>query len=167
MRVFISSVRRGLEAERDSLPGLIMALGHQPVLFEDFTAQAVPSREACLRGVQRSDVYLLILGPHYGQALSETGRSPAHEEFVVAQALGIPRIVMRKDGVNLDADQTAFAAEVEAYSTGLYRSSFVNAVDLQAKVARALRQVKSPPPTLKYRPLSSQATIVGSVNLTV
>lgn len=43
MRIFISSVRKGLEEERDALPGLIRALGHTPVLFEDFTAQTTPA----------------------------------------------------------------------------------------------------------------------------
>ncbi|MBN7505241.1 MULTISPECIES: DUF4062 domain-containing protein [Mycobacteroides] len=52
MRVCISSARRGLEEERDALPGLISAIGHMPVCFEDFTAQTVPSREACLAGVK-------------------------------------------------------------------------------------------------------------------
>ncbi|MDP9225118.1 MAG: hypothetical protein M3P18_14985 [Actinomycetota bacterium] len=39
MKVFISSVRRGLEAERDALPGLLAALGHEPKRFEDYSAQ--------------------------------------------------------------------------------------------------------------------------------
>ena len=63
VKVMISSVRRGLEAERDALTGLIMALGHAPVRFEDFSALPQPSREACMRAVQESDVYLLILRP--------------------------------------------------------------------------------------------------------
>ncbi|GAB3795627.1 DUF4062 domain-containing protein [Micromonospora zhanjiangensis] len=62
MRVFISSVRRELEEERDALPGLISALGHTPVRFEDFTAQTLPSREVCLKGVTSAEVYLLIVG---------------------------------------------------------------------------------------------------------
>ena len=44
MKVFISSVRHGLDAERDALPGLIAALGHDPRRFEDYTAQPIPSR---------------------------------------------------------------------------------------------------------------------------
>jgi hypothetical protein len=48
MRVFISSVRRGLEEERDALPGALAALGYTPVRFEDYTAQPLPSRQACL-----------------------------------------------------------------------------------------------------------------------
>jgi hypothetical protein len=63
--VFISSVRRGPEEERDALPGLILALGHEARRFEDLTAQAIPSREVCLRGVENADV--LLLGPHYGE----------------------------------------------------------------------------------------------------
>lgn len=59
MRVFISSVRHGLEEERDALPGLITAIGHTPVRFEDFTAQTTPSRQRCLDGLATADVYLL------------------------------------------------------------------------------------------------------------
>jgi Domain of unknown function (DUF4062) len=46
MWIFISSVRRGLESERDSLRGLITALGHTPVRFEHFGPQSTPSRQA-------------------------------------------------------------------------------------------------------------------------
>lgn len=151
MRVFISSVRRGLEQERDSLPGLIRAIGHDPVRFEDFTAQSVPSREACLRGVAESDVYLLLLGPHYGTVFPETGRSPTHEEYTAALAEGIPRLVFRKAGVEFDASQMSFMDEIEAYGTGVFRESFTDAVDLQAKVAQALNNV--PPGPLVWYPL--------------
>lgn len=87
----ISSVRRGLEAERDALPGLITALGHKPIRFEDLGAQPVPSREACLQAVNEADPYLLLLGPHYGHIFTDTGQSATHDEFIAAQAKGIPR----------------------------------------------------------------------------
>ena len=85
MKVFISSVRRGLESERDALPGLLRAVGHEPLRFEDFTAQPVPSREACLAGVAAADAYVLLLGPHYGTTFPDTGRSATHEEYIAAQ----------------------------------------------------------------------------------
>ncbi len=157
MKVFISSVRRGLETERDALPGLIRALGHEPLRFEDFTAQPVPSREACLRGVSEADVYVLLLGPHYGSALPDTGRSPTHEEHIAAQAKGIPRLVFRKRDVALDPEQAAFVEELEAYGTGLFRDSFADAVDLQAKIAEALRSVPSEP--LVWQPLEQEVSI--------
>lgn len=90
MRVFISSVLAGLEEERDSLPGLIAAAGHECVRFEDFGAQPTPSREACARGVESSEVYVLLLGPRYGHVFPETGQSATHDEWVAATTAGMP-----------------------------------------------------------------------------
>ncbi len=104
MRVFISSVARGLEDKRRALPGLIRALGHVPVMFEDFGGQVDPSREACLDGVAGSDVYLSLLGPHYGYRFPETGQSATHDELVEARRKGIDTVVFRKDGVEPDPD---------------------------------------------------------------
>jgi len=151
VKVFISSVRQGLEQERDALPGLVQALGHEPLRFEDFTAQSVPSREACLRGVADSDVYLLLLGPHYGTVFPETGLSPTHEEYTTALTKGIPRLVFRKDSVEFDEQQREFITQIEEYGTGVFRESFSDAVDLQPKVAAALRNLPTGP--LTWHPL--------------
>jgi hypothetical protein len=126
----VSSVRRGLEEERDSLRGQILALGHEPVFFEDFTAQSVPSREACLTAVETADVYILLLGPYYGTVFPETGTSPTHDEHTVALRRGIPRIVMHKLGVNFEPKQEEFANLVEKYTTGLFRREFTTAAEL-------------------------------------
>lgn len=133
--------------------GLLLALGHEPLRFEDFTAQSVPSREACLEGVRQADVYLLLLGPRYGDPLPETGLSPTAEEHVAALTKGIPRLVFVKTGVDLEDRQAEFRREVEAYSTGVFRGSFSNAVDLQPTVARALRDVAANPSPLVWSPL--------------
>lgn len=159
MRVFISSVRRELEEERDSLPGLITAIGHEPLRFEDFTAQVVPSREACVKGVKASDAYLLLLGPIYGDVFPETGQSPTHDEYATAKAMGIPRIVMRKTGVKFEPAQEEFAKLVTNYSTGLFSGRFTGAVDLQAKVAAVLRDLASKPGHLEYSTLDRPVDI--------
>jgi hypothetical protein len=153
MRVFISSVRRGLEEERDALPGLIAAIGHTPVRFEDFTAQTVPSREACLSGVTSSDVYLLLVGPHYGQAFEDTGQSPTHDEWVAATAAGMPRLVYRKTGVELDADQAQFVAGIEDYAMGVFRDSFGSTAELLTKVAAQVRELAENSNVLAFAPM--------------
>ena len=157
--IMISSVRRGLEAERDALPGLIMALGHKPIRFEDFGAQPLPSREACLRAVNEADLYLLLLGPHYGHIFADTGQSATHDEFIAAQAKGIPRIVMRKTSVTFEPEQEAFAGQVGDYGTGLFYGTFADATDLQAKVVRAIRQVEHQPTPVSYIPLAGPTNI--------
>lgn len=139
VRIFISSLRRGLEVERDSLPGLIRAVGHEPTRFEDFAAQAEPSREACLLGVDSSDAYLLLLGPHYGHRFPETGQSPTHDEWVAATTKGLPRLVFRKAGVAFESEQEEFARQVGDYSSGVFYAAFTDVADLLTRVADALR----------------------------
>ena len=148
--MFISSGRRGLEEERDALPGLIAALGHEAIRFEDFTAMAIPSRQACLEGVAAADVYLLVLGPYYGEPLADTGRAPTEEEFTAARSRGIPVLAFRKDGVALDNAQRDFLKRVEDYSTGHFRRSFSSSHELLTQVAEALRTLSEMPPRLEW-----------------
>jgi Domain of unknown function (DUF4062) len=153
MRVFISSVRRGLEEERDALPGLVSAIGQTPVRFEDFTAQTVPSREACLAGVASSDVYLLLVGAHYGHVFEDTQQSATHDEWAAATAAGLPRLVYRKSGVELDADQAAFVAGIEDYAAGVFRDSFGSTAELLTKVAAKIRELAETSGPLSFAPM--------------
>lgn len=135
------------------LPGLISALGHTPVRFEDFSAQSVPSREACLAAVASSDVYLLILGPHYGYRFPETGQSATHDEWKGAQQAGLQIYAFRKEGVALDADQEGFAQEVGSYGSGRFWKSFTTTANLQQAVVEAIRDAETQPATLDFAPL--------------
>jgi hypothetical protein len=159
MRIFISSVRRGLEQERDALPGLIQAIGHEPVRFEDFTAQSVPSREACLAGIASADAYILLLGAHYGHRFPDTNQSPTHDEWVAARATGKPTFVFRKEGVVLEPEQQAFVDEIGDYGSGVFYNQFSDVSDLQIKVAKALRAHAAQPSPLKFTPIDAPLTI--------
>jgi hypothetical protein len=134
---------------------LISALGHTPVRFEDFGAQSTPSRQACLDGVASSDVYLMLLGPVYGHRFLETNQSPTHDEFVAAQAAGIPRLVFRKDGVEFEPEQEEFTKLVGDYGAGVFYSTFRDATDLQAKVVAAIRDLEATPRGVTFAPLGA------------
>jgi len=159
MKVFISSVRRGLEAERDSLPGLMMALGHEPRRFEDFGAKATPSREACLHGVVNSDAYLLLLGPNYGHVFPETGQSATHDEWMAAVTKGLPRLVFRKKSVEFEPEQERFARLVGDYRHGVFYAEYTDVADLQTKVVQALRSLESQPSALTFSPLRAPVEV--------
>lgn len=159
VRVFISSVRKGLEEERDSLPGFITALGHTPVYFEGVSAQTTPSREVCLSSLESADVYLLLLGPNYGHVFPETGQSATHDEWVHAQHLGKPRLAFRKSGVTFEDKQHDFARMVEAYGTGVFRSSFSSTPELQTQIALALRELESKPSPLEFARLTNLPSV--------
>ncbi|MFE4207491.1 DUF4062 domain-containing protein [Streptomyces goshikiensis] len=143
MKIFISSARKGLAKERDALNSLITALGHTPVRFEDFSAQAVPSREACLRALESADVCLFLLGPFYGHVFPETGQSATHDEWVAAQAAGKPSFVYRKEGVEFEPNQHDFVRDLEAYATGRFRDTFHTSEDLTIKIVQKVRELQS------------------------
>lgn len=159
MKIFVSSVRRGLEEERDALPGLITAVGHTPVRFEDFSAQPLPSREACLLGMGDADAYLLILGPNYGHRFDDTGQSPTHDEWVAASAAGMPRLVYRKIGVSFEAEQEEFAHSIGDYTSGVFYDSFSTTAELLTKVAAKLRELEQAGGTLTYSPIIEPVTV--------
>jgi hypothetical protein len=159
MRVFISSVRRGLEDERDALPGLIRALGHVPVMFEDFGAQTVPSREACLEGVASADVYVLLLGSIYGDRFPDTNQSPTHDEWMAARAAGMPTFVFRKADVDLEPAQQEFVDMVGSYGSGVFYGQFNDVADLQVKAAEVLVAHAAQPSPLVFTPLVDPVSI--------
>src|SRR4051812_14464769 len=112
MKAFISSVTAFLKEERNALPAFLQVADHEPLRFEDFSAQDRSSREACLRGVDAAEVYLLLLGPKYGDLLPDSGKAPTAEEFTRARQRGIPILVFNKDVDEPDEPaQAAFKGE--------------------------------------------------------
>ncbi|MFG2452988.1 DUF4062 domain-containing protein [Streptomyces sp. NPDC048512] len=164
MRIFVSSVRKGLEEERDALPGFIRALGHTPVLFEDFSAQPTPSREACLKALDSADVSVFLLGPSYGHVFQETGQSATHDEWVAAKTAGKPRWVYRKQGVTFEDAQQSFARDVEAYATGVFRDSFKTTAELMTKLAEKVNELGSMPSPLSFAPLTQPVSLQWSLD---
>ena len=154
-RVFISSVTQGLRQERTALPGLIRALGMDPVRFEDFTALPEPSRDVCLQAAQSSDVYLLLLGDHYGTPFPDTGLSPTHEEYRAALNSGIPVLAFRRQDVAMEPTQVQFAEEVEAYQTGLFRGFWDEVGQLLNAVSGALSNLDALAGRLVFTPIGA------------
>jgi Domain of unknown function (DUF4062) len=63
MKVFISSLVRGLESDRDAVDSAAELLGHEVKRSEDFVASPDTPQRAYLAGVRWSDVVVLVLGP--------------------------------------------------------------------------------------------------------
>ncbi|MBW4025193.1 MAG: DUF4062 domain-containing protein [Proteobacteria bacterium] len=65
MKIFVSSLITGMEAERAAVVGAVRALGHDAVTAETFGARAESPQVACLAGVRGSDCVVLVLGDRY------------------------------------------------------------------------------------------------------
>lgn len=144
MKVFISSVTAFLREERNALPAFLQVADHEPLRFEDFTAQDRSSREACLAGVDAADVYLLLLGPRYGDPLPDSDRAPTAEEFTRARQRGIPILVLNKDVDEPDEPaQAQFKKEVGHYVNGRFWKSFKDPMGCNLAVLQALRELEA------------------------
>jgi len=121
MKVFVSSVIKGFETYRAAAREAISLVGSEPIMAEDFPAQSRSSEDACLDGVGRSELYLLILGPRYGPQ-TRSGLSATEEEYNEACRLRLP-VVHFRTTEPMDADQDRFLNRVSgSWSDGnLYR----------------------------------------------
>jgi hypothetical protein len=162
MKVFISSVTYALKAERDALAAQLKVVPpYQPLRFEDFTAQGRSSREACLAGVEACDVYVLLLGPRYGDVLADTGKAPTEEEFEHARRLGKEILVFVKDIDEEDEPRQAeFKTRVQSYVNGYFRGSFVDPLSLNLAVTAALAGVTLGPAPIEWSTLPEPAGLV-------
>jgi ATP-dependent DNA helicase RecG len=99
-KIFISSVQKEFKDERRGLKDYISG---DPLLgrfFDVFLFEALPASdrradEVYLKEVGASDIYLGLFGDDYGKKNRE-GRSPTHEEFLLASKLGKFRLIFVK-----------------------------------------------------------------------
>ncbi|MGB8477996.1 MAG: DUF4062 domain-containing protein [Acidobacteriaceae bacterium] len=136
MRVFISSLISGMGPIRSAAREVVTTLRGEPVMAEDFGAQPHSPQIACLTGLRRSDLVVLILGEQYG-ALQPSALSATHEEYREAKGRK-PVIAFVQEGVSRDPQQIEFVAEVQAWEGGLFRGSFSTPADLRILLTRAL-----------------------------
>lgn len=142
VKVFISSVIRGLEKERDAVERAARALDHTVVRSEQLGAQASSAQSACRREVRDSEVVILLIGAVYGTKDPKTQKSPTHEEFEEAQQTNRDVLVFVQEVVQRDADQEAFLREVREWSSGALTGRFRGADDLRDAVTTALGRLE-------------------------
>lgn len=136
MKVFISSLITGMEAERAAAKAAVESLRHQPVMAESFGARASSPQVACLGDLRASDVVVLILAERYGYT-QPSGFSATHEEFREAKDRK-PVLVFVKKGAEFEGGQKAFVDEAGRWASGALWENYTDAEDLRAKLTHGL-----------------------------
>jgi hypothetical protein len=121
IRVFVSSVSKGLVPVRQQILSQLRTAGYDVGAMESFGAQSDPPLDVCLRELRKSDVVVLMVGPRYGSLLPQ-GISYTQAEFREARALGLPVLAFRvPDGPEVEQDEkdklAAFLTEVGSLTT--------------------------------------------------
>lgn len=136
MKVFVSSLIGGFEAERTAVKGAITTLRHEAVMAEGFGAQPNSPQVACLQGLRDSDLVILILGERYGDPQA-SGISATHEEYREAKGTK-PILAFVHEGGTFDPQQRSFVQEVQEWEGGLFRQGYSDVEGLRTAVTRAL-----------------------------
>ena len=129
-KVFISSVQREFAAERQMLAEYVRKdalLGKffDVFLFEEEPACDVEARDLYLPEVEKSDIYLGILGSQFGNADAD-GVSPTEREYDLATIKGKERLVFVKK-CERDSREERFVQKVQS---DVVRKSFETAQGL-------------------------------------
>ena len=140
-KVFISSVQREFAVERQMLAEYVRKdalLGKffDVFLFEEEPACDVEARDLYLPEVEKSDIYLGILGAQFGNADAD-GVSPTEREYDLATIKGKERLVFVKK-CERDPREERFVQKVQS---DVVRKSFETAEELQLAVYAALVRV--------------------------
>lgn len=143
--VFVSSEMRELADHRRAVADALRDLGMRVVMFEDLGGRDEDAERAYLAGVAESDIYLGLVGDRYGTMLA-SGRSPTHEEYATARALGRRISVWaRADGSNRQGNARDFLDEVRVFhTTGQFASPDDLAHRVVARIAEIAAEEDSP-----------------------
>lgn len=136
MKAFISSVISGLESYRDAAADGITSLGYGVIRAEDLGAVASSPQEACLAGVRKADMTILLLGVRYGTR-QPSGLSATHEEYREARSHQ-PVLAFVQEDVDYEPDQVEFIQEVREWESGSLTVSFTTEDELRSAVTQAL-----------------------------
>lgn len=83
-QVFISSTYTDMKAERQAAVEAILDAGHIPAGMELFAASDKQQIDVIKNWIDRSDIFMLILGGRYGSVEPETGKSYIQLEYEYA-----------------------------------------------------------------------------------
>lgn len=137
-KVFVSSVMRGFEQEREAARQAIESVDARPLMAETAPASADPSKTALLDLVAQADAVVLVLGARYGY-IGLNGRSPTEDEFRHAQTLGRPVFVFVQNGVEREPEQEAFLRRIQgSWEEGAFTAFFDEPSQLGFAIVKAL-----------------------------
>lgn len=141
LRVFVSSVQKELEDERLIVQNLVntdsfLSAHCVPVLYELEPAAPEKALEGCLRSLDGSQVYLLIVGVQYGTLVGAL--SITHAEYRHAKANELPVLAFIKGERQVKREDGTVALLAELDADGPKYKRFGNVIELQKEVRAAL-----------------------------
>lgn len=140
-KIFISSLMdQEMMPCREAVRAHLHAMGATPVMWEEITPRDEGPQRAFLGGVDRSSVFVLILGSRYG-VTDQTGYSPTHQEGNRAAERRIPRLLFTLGTIN-DSDRDGRLNDwLRSLRNEISGASFSAASDLVSQLDARLQEM--------------------------
>lgn len=173
-QIFISSVQKEFERERAAIKKMIesdpiLSPNFKAFVFEiDAPAADKSTQQVYLKEIEKSDIYLLLVGNKYGYC-KEGEVSPTEQEFDKAQELGLTKLVFVRgtDNSKRDAREALFLDKVsrERVRVRYQDSDPEQAVgDLLDEVRNSLRDIMLDDGILSDKPFEDQCPVDASLD---
>lgn len=140
-QIFVSSLMdQEITPYRNAVRAHLHAIGASPVMWEEITPRDEGPQRAYLSGVDRSSVFLLILGSRYG-VTDQTGYSPTHQEGNRAAEKRIPRLLFELASLKDSERDGRLNDWLRSLHHEISGASFTNDADLVAQLDARLREM--------------------------
>ena len=127
LKIFISSVQRDLEEERDAAEAVVGQFGHDCLRAESHDSPGATPKATCEQMATECDIYVGIFGGTYGSQDPSIGMSITEFEYRKAHACDPGKVfVYVKDVDSVEAEQERFLREVQDFATGYFRHGKFN-----------------------------------------
>ena len=136
LRVFVSSTLRELESERVAVRDAINQLRLSPVMFEQ-GARPHPPREVYRAYIAQSHIFVGVYWESYGWLGPDTTLSGLEDEFQLAGAAGMPRLLYVKHPATSRDPRLAVMLDGTAAGADVYRE-FADPAELRRLVENDL-----------------------------
>jgi len=173
-QIFISSVQKEFERERAAIKKMIesdpiLKPNFKAFVFEiDAPASDKSTQQVYFKEIEKSDIYLLLVGNKYGYC-REGEISPTEQEFDKAQELGLTKLVFVRgtDNSKRDKREALFLDKVsrERVRVRYQDSEPEQAVaDLLDEVRNSLRDIMLDDGILSEKPFEDQCPVDASLD---
>lgn len=153
-QVFVSSTFTDMQAERQAAVTAILEAGHIPAGMELFSASDKKQIEVIRRWIDRSDMFMLILGGRYGSVDADSGKSYIQLEYEYAVATNKPffALYLTEDAIEKKTRGPLGLAAVERNDTiklnkfrttvkGRLCSEMEDLKDIRIQIPKAIREI--------------------------
>ena len=140
---FVSSVMDDeMAPAREAARVTIRRLGGEPVMWEEMTPRDQRAQDAYLDGVDRSLVFVLLLGKRYGVSDS-SGYSPTHQEANRAAERGILRLLWEPAGLSPAERDGRLNDWLRSLYNEVSGGKYTGPEDLDVQLERRLHEIAS------------------------